>query len=305
MLSNLIVVAGQVGTLFLLMAVGFFLTRRGHLTEKTVSQLSYILLYIVAPCVMIDAMQIPLDWAVLQLIGIAIALSLIYYLVSWVLIHGFWRHREANRRDTLRASAVFPNCGFMGIPLAMAVFGEAGSLYFIPALVVFNASIWTLGVQMLGGRGQVSVKKAICNPGIIGVILAITLYLLPVSLPSPAAAAVHYLGSLNTPLAMLVIGAQMARTDFSATFRRGELYLMSLLKLLIFPGIFAAALLPFHLPKDLYGVLVLMTACPVAGTTSIFTERYERDTATAAQGVTLSTLLSLITLPVIAAFLKA
>ena len=119
-------------------------------------------------------------------------------------------------------------------------------------------------------------------------------------LPSMVDSAVNFLGDLNTPLAMVVIGGQMASTDLGRTFRRPDLYASSILKLIVIPLITALLLLPFRLPALVYCSMVILAGTPTAGTSGILAQQYNRDVGSAAQLVTLSTLLSVITLPVAA-----
>ena len=112
--------------------------------------------------------------------------------------------------------------------------------------------------------------------------------------------AVGFLADLNTPLAMVVIGGQMARTSLGSTFRRPDLYAVALLKLAAIPAVTALVLLPFHLPPLVYCSMVILAGTPTAGTSSILAQQFGRDAGSAAQMVTLSTLLSVLTLPVVA-----
>ena len=112
--------------------------------------------------------------------------------------------------------------------------------------------------------------------------------------------AVGFLADLNTPLAMVVIGGQMAGADLAATFRAGRLYGAAALKLVVMPLVTIVALFPLGLDPMMYLTLVILAGCPTAGTTSMFCQMFGQDTASAAQLVTLSTLLSMVTLPMVA-----
>jgi hypothetical protein len=144
---------------------------------------------------------------------------------------------------------------------------------------------------------KVSFRQAFLNPGVIGLVIGLALFLLRISLPAPVLSAVNYLGDLNTPLAMVVIGGQMAGADLAATFRQVRLYLAAAIKLVAMPILTMLVLLPFHLDIQLYLTVVILSGCPSAGATSMFAQMCRRDTSTAAQLVTLSTLLSVVTLP--------
>lgn len=185
----------------------------------------------------------------------------------------------------------------MGIPLVQSVLGDSAVIFSVTTLAVFNIYTWTHGIILMGGREHASLRRALVNPGTIGLVIALALFFPGITLPSTVGDAVSFLADLNTPLAMVVIGGQMAGADFGETFRQGRLYLTSALRLLLFPCLTAALLYPLRLDPLLYCATVLLAGCPTAGITGIFAQQFDRDTPCAAQLITLSTLLSILTLP--------
>ena len=173
-------------------------------------------------------------------------------------------------------------------------------MYCILCAAVFQLFCWTYGVKLMGQ--QMSLRKAVLNPGVMGMLAAVALFAFNVSLPSPVMAAVSSMSALNTPLAMVVIGAQMAASDLKKAVKEPPLYLLSAVKLLALPAVTILLLrvLPLTLDRQTCLSLSILAGCPVAGITSMFAQMYGRDTGYAAHLVTLSTLLSLLTLPVIA-----
>lgn len=300
MLSNLLTVTGQVATLFLMMAVGFVLGRAGKMTEAGRSQMSYLLLYIVCPCVMVDCFLVERTPALTQEVAVGSAAALACYLLFFAVSLLFFRRQPADARDTLRFAAVYGNIGFMGLPLVQSILGEEALVYGALALLAFNLTSWTLDVLIMGGRAAFSLRRAVLNPGVVGIGLGLLCFLSGLRFPSPVGAALSFLSDLNTPLAMVVIGGQMARTNLGSTFRRPDLYAVALLKLIVIPTIAALVLLPFHLPPLVYCSMVILAGTPTAGTSSILAQQFGRDAGSAAQMVTLSTLLSVLTLPVVA-----
>lgn len=298
MLRNIQVVAGSVATMFLLMAVGFFLTKRGMMNRETQSRMSKLLLYVVAPCIMIDTLLAEeRGGETLHRLLVAGAALAATYALNIVLIQLCYRRKNADDRGVLRFASIYGNTGFMGIPLIQSVLGSSGMLVAVTSLAVFNITTWTHGNYQIGGRSQLSVKKAVLNPGVLGFLIAIALFLLNVELPGPVASAVSYLGSMNTPLAMIVIGSQMAEVDFRTLLKDGRLYVGSAVKLLVIPAINMLVLLPFGLDEVTYLAIVILAGCPVAGATALFSQMNGKDPSLAARLVTLSTILCIITLP--------
>lgn len=292
------IVAGSVLTLFLMMAVGFALTKKKILGAETLSQLSQILLKVVAPCVVVSSLQVDFSVDLLKTMAVALLVIAVTYILYGVLVHFMFKKQPPATRASLRFGIMFGNIGFMGLPLIQAVLGQEATIFCVMSLAVFNVANWTYGVALMGDR--VSVKKAVLNPGVLSLVAAVLLFVLQIRLPAPVLSAVEYMGSLNTPLAMLVIGGQMAGADLLATFKEKRLYGATLVKLVVMPLLTLVVLLPFHLDQLMFLTIVILSGCPTAGATSMFTQMYDKDTATAARLVTLSTLLSIITLPLVA-----
>lgn len=300
MLEYFLTVIAQVITLFLLMAVGYVLGRLGRLNSEGCAQLTFLLLYVVMPCVVLDIMQVHPDAQLLLEMGESLVLTVGLYLCFSAMALLLGRKADPAARASLRFGAVYGNVGFMGLPLAEAVLGSESQIYVVVTLVVFNVYSWIHGVLVMGGRRALSPRRAILNPGTIALVLGLPFLLLGLRLPGSLSTAVGYIADLNTPLAMIVIGAQMSAMDLPATLRQARLYTVSLVRLVVMPVFAALVLLPFHLSPLLYCTMVILSGAPAAGTTSMFAQRFGQDTAVAAQMVSLSTLLSVVTLPLVA-----
>lgn len=298
MVQNFLVVATQVVTLFLLMAVGFAMTRLGRLGAEGVSQMSTLVLYVVTPCVIIHSFQIRrtpgMGGRLLACGGLYLLCSLVCILAAQAL----FRREAPERRAPLRYSLVYGNVGFMGLPLLLSILGENALIYGAVIVVLFNLLCWTHGVWVMGGR--VTPRQVLINPATIGFAAALPLFLTGWQLPAMVGSAVDFLADLNTPLAMVVIGAQMAGADLKASFTTPKLYVAAAFRLLAAPLVALLLLFPLGLDPTLYCACVILTATPIAGATGMFSQRFGKDTALAAQLVTLSTLLSVLTLPLMA-----
>lgn len=297
-LNDLTIVADSVATLFLMMAVGFALAKKKLVGTETLSQLSRILLKVVAPCVVISSLQVDFSMELLKTMGMALLVLAVIYVLYYILVCLLFKRQPEATRASLRFGTMFGNVGFMGLPLIQAVLGQEATIFCVMSLAVFNVSSWTLGVSFMGER--VSAKKAVLNPGVLSLLAGLVLFVLQIRLPSPVLSAVEYMGSLNTPLAMVVIGGQMAGADLPATFKEKRLYGATLVKLVVMPLLTLLVLLPLRLERLMFLTIVILSGCPSAGVTSMFAQMYRKDTAASAQMITLSTLLSIITLPLVA-----
>lgn len=216
MLSNFALVAGQVVTLFLLMGVGFVLAQLGKLYPDGVSQMSTLVLYVVTPCVIIHAFAIErTDGMVRLLLEFAAVYALSTLFCAAVALFCF-RGEDPCRRGPMRFAMVYGNNGFMGLPLLLSILGEQAVIYGVVSVVVFNLLLWTHGVRTMGGR--VTLRQALVSPATVGLAVGLPLFLTGGRLPSMVDSAVGFLADLNTPLAMIVIGAQMAGADLKRSF---------------------------------------------------------------------------------------
>lgn len=297
MAEQFLVVLGQVITLFLLMGVGFFLGKTDRLSPAGTGEMSFLLMYIVTPCVIVDTFQTDWEPETLRTLAVGTAALAVCYGIYILVSLPLFPRQPDSLRASLRFGCVYGNTGFMGLPLVQAVLGEEALIFAVVSMVVFNVLCWTHGVILMGGKDAFSPRKILLNPGVIAVAVGLPLFLLRRRLPGPLYSAASFMSGLNTPLAMVVIGAQMSRADLRNTFRGRELYAASAVKLVVMPAIAALLLLPLHLNPLFYSATVILAAAPTAGITSMFAERFGRDPARAAQLVSLSTLLSVLTLP--------
>lgn len=300
MLEHFLVVLGQVLTLFLLMGVGFLLEKKDKLSMVGTSEMSFLLMYVVTPCVIVDSFQTDWDPALLRTLAVGTGAVGVCYVVYVLISLLLFRKREPDLQAPLRFGCVYGNTGFMGLPLVRAVLGEEALIFVMASMVMFQVFSWTHGVILMGGRRAFAPRKIVLNPGVIAVAVGLPIFLLRLRLPGPVYSAVRFMGELNTPVAMVIIGAQMARADLLGTFKGGVLYAASAVKLLVMPLLTALILMPLHLDPMFFSATVILAAAPSAGITSMFSERFGRDGAKAAQLVSLSTLLSILTLPVMA-----
>lgn len=303
MSSNFFLVAGQVVTLFLLIGVGFTLGRLGKLTAVGISQMTTLALYIVIPCVIIGAFQVDRSPELIRSLLLAALAIALYYVFNLFFIHFLFPGQPESARTPLRFGCMYGNCGFMGLPLVLAVLGPDAVIYGVLAVVLFNLFQWTHGIRAMGGR--LSLRQALVNPGTIGLAFGLVLFLTGLRLPGPLNSAVGFLADLNTPLAMVIIGGQMSAGSLKALFHQPRLYAASAYKLLFAPLVLLFGLLPLHPDPILYCACVILHAAPTAGTTSMLAQNLGQDGTVAAQLVSLSTLLSVLTLPVFAVAAKA
>ena len=312
-MENLVTVARQVAILFVLMGFGAGMRKAGFFRENAIDGIVNILILVVTPCLIVDVFQRPYDPGQLRSLGIAFALAVLVHLALIALARLVVRHRSEDVRRPLLLAAVFSNAGFMGVPLEQAVLGDDGVFYGVVYVVVFNLFMWSWGLRTMCGEGngeqgtgnreRGNRGKMIVNPGTVGIALGAPLFFLSVKLPAVIAVPVHHMANLNTPLAMIVIGYALAGAEFGKVLRTGAVYVAAAVRLVICPLLVIAALYPFHrsLDRNMMLALVIAASAPVAAMVSMFATKFRRDVDTAVSVVSGTTLLSILTMPVVIA----
>ena len=192
-----------------------------------------------------------------------------------------------------------PNSSFVGMPINAALYGSLGIIYTALLEIPMNLTMWTVGLGMFTSTDHRSaVKKVLLHPCIIAVFLGLISMFLSLTLPAVLDSAVLSVGQCATPLSMIVIGATLADADFKMIFSRRVLWL-SLLRLLLFPLAVYAVLSLLPLDPVLVAITVIVTGTPAGSTTSILAEQYDCGSEFASQIVFSTTLLSMVTLPLL------
>ena len=313
MIDNFLIVAQQVAILFVLMGFGAVMRKAGFFKENAIDGIVNVLILVVTPCLIVDVFQRSFDPTMLRGLGLAFLIAVLAHVVLILLARAVVHHRDENVRCPLRLAAVFSNAGFMGIPLEQAVLGDVGVFYGIVYVVVFNLFMWSWGLRTMCGEGMgdegsgirrrgMSLKMWV-NPGTVGIALGAPLFFCSAKLPTVIGVPVHHMANLNTPLAMIVIGYALAGAEFGKVVRTGAVYVATLVRLVICPLLVIAALYPFRhaLDRNMMLAMTVAASAPVAAMVSMFAQKFGRDVDVSVAVVSGTTLLSILTMPVVIA----
>ena len=301
-MRNFLLVAEQVGVLFALMGVGAVCRRTRLVDEAAARGLVNVLILVVTPCLIVDVFQRPFDRGMLAGLGVAFLVALAAHFAAMLLARAAVRTPSDDTRRVLRVATVFSNAGFMGIPLEQALLGDRGVFFGIVYVVVFNLLMWSWGLAVMRGGFRVN-RMMFVNPGTAGLALGLPLFFLSLELPPVLRAPVSMLADLNTPLAMLVIGYYLAGAKLADAVRNPAAHVASALRLVALPLLVTAALWPFRgrLDRDMMLATVIPAAAPVGAMVTMFASRYRRDVDMSVAMVSGTTLLSVVTMPVVVA----
>lgn len=295
--------AGQVTIMFILIALGWVAYRVRWIGPESVKGMTNLLLFLVAPAVTIQAFQRPFDADRLRTIGIVFAVDLTAFALTIVIARLLFSRRlvrDEGKRAALEFGTVYSNAGFLGIPLAQAVLGNDGVLYAVAYVAAYTIFVWTHGTALFGHDDETlatRLRRALLNPGILSILIALPLFLFSVHLPSPASDVLGYLASMNTPLSMVVVGVNLAAFSLRTVFSDRLVWLGTVVRNVAVPLLFIGllGLLPID-PVARMAVLISVST-PVGAMLVMFTVRHDRDVVFATRLLCLSTLLSVLTLP--------
>ncbi len=295
------IVAQQVAVIFLLILVGAVMKKKQMVTQTGIDQFTNLLLKVVTPCVLINAYQKELEVKLVRGLLVAVVFSLITNGVAILLSHLLFRKEPSKRYRINIFCSVYSNCGFMAIPLLSAALGSDGVFYGSAYLAVFSILYWTHGVYVYtaGDKNEISLKKAIFNPGVVGTTISLILFFAQIQLPSIVLEPIKHLANLNTPLSMIVLGFYLANLNIKRVIKSGGMYVVCAVRLVLIPliSIGIAKLLPMD--QTVAQAVMISTACPSAAVSALFAKKYHLDADYASEIVSVSTLLSIITIPLI------
>ena len=285
----------QTITMLLLMGVGMVLTFFGWIDDVFTKRLGAILLNVITPCIVLNGFLNPPEGTTAADLGAAIVASIIMTVVTVAI--GFAVFGQRRRIDAF--ATTFSNCGFIGIPLVRAVYGEGAMLYLAAFMAVFNIVMFTYGEWLLSGDSRVVSPKAIAtNPVVISCFLGIAIFLLGIRLPVIIADAVSDLSDANTAMAMLILGSYLAKLDLRSVISDASVWPAVLVRLVVTPLAIIGALRLFGQPSTpIVMSIFIAAAAPSAANTALFAQQFDLDYEHAVKAVCLSTILSVVTLP--------
>ena len=289
-----IILFKQLIIMFAMLALGVWMKRSKMMSETTFKELGVFLLYVISPIVVfrgylvaptqVNTMRLLVSFGasfvlLLMIIGIA---TLIY------------------RKDGLSIFAsIFTNSGFMGIPLVVALFSQEAVFVLSPFLSWLFVIQWTLGIVVVTKDPRsMSFKKVILNPVIIATIVGVIVYFLHIPIPEVLDEFLSRIGVMLMPIAMIVLGSSFAHLSFKNVFLDARVWLMVLVRLFVLPLFVVVALSVIAKDFELvaYTLLVAMSA-PIGANVAILAQQYNKDITLAASQIMLTTLFSIISMP--------
>lgn len=291
----------QMGILFVYMMIGYVACKKEYFDQEFGKKLSWLVVNVANPMLAISAVVNNEEQIAKKDFYVTVLLAICFYAFFLILAQILPRLIGVQNSDigVYKMMTTFNNIGFMGFPVIAAVYGNGALIYAVPFSIMFNILCYTWGIQTLCRGGEKGNWKRIVNIGTISGIISIVLFFMQIPVPKMICSLSAGLSNLTGPLSMLVIGISIAAMELKDLFTDVKLLKFALIKLLAVPV--AAMLLVCQVIDNrlICEVFLVMMATPAASMCAMLSQQYGGDYELAAKGVALTTILSVVTMPIV------
>lgn len=311
-------------TLFCFLIPGFILRKTKLADNGFAKALSVFTLYVAQVSMILHGFMVNFNLKVLKGIGLVFVYGLVAHTVFYIIGKSLFKKAPERLRKVLRFGVMFSNAGYMGIPIISDVFGSEYVIYATVYIVWFNVFAYSLGrLIYTGDKKYISVKKIFINPAVIPIAIGLVIFLTgggswiqnaltQTDFRGQAVSLIYNIitvfKNMVAPASMMVIGAKLADIDFKGIFKDKYLYPFIALRLFVFPAIMWAIMricLIFGLiDTTTMSIVLILSSAPAAAITTIFAELYDCDAVYAGKLVSITTLLSVASMPITALLLQ-
>ena len=313
----------QIAVMALMILPGTLIAKAKLAPEGLGKGLSNIVLYVTQPVMIVAGFLStnPTGDILIRMLAVFV-FSVIVHVAFFFVAKLFFGRAPNGKREVLIFATTFSNAGFFGIPLLVALFGQAHpeiAIYASIYVATFNIYVWSLGAYIFThDKSYISPKKMFLNPSVIATYIGLFFFALA-AIPSVRDAfiipffrvetsvlydVIQFLQGTVAPLAMFIVGLQLAKVNFRQAFREKTLYLYLIVALFVIPLVTFSlttltSILGIYDDPLAESVLLLSAATPAATATSMFAELHEGDTRFSGLVVSVSSLLCIITMPIV------
>ena len=290
-----VIVLKQTITMFILMTAGYILYKAKVITNACSRELSKMLITVVIPCVIIQSYAVPFSsekFRYLLMAGSAAAISLVVAMAICHVVYG-------RRKKIENFGVSFSNAGFVGIPLVSAVLGQEAVFYVSIYVALLNLLQQTYGVMVLTeNAAYIKPRKIFLNPILCALVIGLGLFFFPIEVPGIMKDCIGYIAGLNTPVAMIILGVYLAQSDMRDMVLSLNLYGGSAIRLVVIPLVTILVLAVLPMDSTIKMIELIAAATPIGSNVAVFAQLHNQDYNHAAKMVCNSTLLSILTLPI-------
>ncbi len=290
----------RLGSIALIIILGFFLGRFKLISIDTNKQLVNLLLTVFMPAALFSAFPDAYNESTAQLfysgliagIVVMIAMSFVAKLIFTKVIY------KGELRYERQFAFIFNNATFLGYPIVVNTFGDSGVIAYCGFIIAFNIALFSYGVYLFERKiDKKALLNVIKNPNILAVIAGMVVFLAGLKLPAFFNDSVSLVGSATTPLSVICIGFMLSRADFKKLFKRWRLILTAAIQLIVGPLLTFIITSLLHFPAEVIAVCTLIQTLPTATSLSLFATKYRGNEIESSELVAISTVLSVVTMP--------
>jgi len=296
----------RLGTIALILVLGYFLGKFKLIDTKTNRSLVNLLLTVFMPASLFMAFPATYSAESSNLFfegligGFAVMFALII-ISRMIFAKGLYK---GELRFESQFAFVFNNATFLGYPIISSTFGEQGIIPYCGFIIAFNIALFSYGVYLFERKMTFKlIKGIVTNPNIIAVLLGVLVFMLNLPVPTFLNDAVKFTGNATTALSIICIGFMLSHADFRKLFKKWRLILTAAIQLILGPLVTYFLLVALHFSQEVIVVCTLIQALPTATSLGLFAAKYGGNDIEASELVTISTILSIITMPVMVGIL--
>lgn len=291
----------QILVILLYIAVGFVAGKTGLVSPEQRKYLTGLCSNLILPFTILSGSSQTVAGEELLSLGAAVLLMLGVFVIVTLL--SLLYHRMRGTPQAMRAVSTglltYPNCTFLGLPLCKALFGDVAVLYSAGAVVAFNVLFFT--VQYALFTGKKFDPRNFLSPAVLSTLTLILMLITGLHFPAPAQAVVANIGSMITPLSLMIIGVMLSESSLAVIIREKGAYLISALRNLVIPVLALPLLALFPIAPEAKLCVLIYIACPCAALTSLYAIKCDMEPEFCAHSILLSTIFFAVTLPAIIA----
>jgi len=303
---------GQFLIFFILLLIGFLCKRFKVFSDSAVNGINTFVINISYPCLILartTAMEMEHNIFINFVSTGLIYLGMLFLFAAYSRLYCHARRFPDEERPAIELAIISPNNGFMGFPIALTFFGDLGLLYMVACSIALNCLFFTYGIKLMnrgrGVPGESMLKKflkfllMLAYPKVSAAIIGVVLCYNHISLPKIAEDFCELVGGVATPMAMISIGTMLAGSFGFHSFRKRAIIEPALNKLFVIPAL--CAVIVWFLPLDPLCIttLIVCNALPIAATVPILCEQYKRDSGSASEALVITTIFSIVTIPLL------
>ena len=292
----------RLGSILLILVLGFILGKIKLINREANKTLVNLLLSVLMPASLFAAFPPSYDRNSANLFFSGLASGLLVMTLLIILSKLLFNHKFV-KSDNLRLESqfglIFNNATFLGYPIVASTFGNQGIIAYCGFIIVFNVALFSYGVYLF--KKKLSLKlilSTITNPNILAVIVGALVFFVGINLPGFIIDAVGFVSGATTPLSIICVGYMLSTAHFKTIFKKWKIIIPAAVQLIAGPLMTFLALRLLNFPVIVVAVCTLIQALPTATSLSLFATKYGGDEVESSELVVISTLLSIVTLPI-------